>query len=184
MSSSLGVAGVAALRQSCRSCGHPQPRNLATFDGHRSRVRPVTGAARGNYAVRPVRKRNPDVVGLFPPIKSSSQLMPERGVLCLKSALRRRCEAWPLAARAQQPERKRRIGVLMAHAENDAEFHDYLSAFRDGLQKLGWRNSAETTRGRLCCIRTSSQSCPNIRPRNGLHARSRRHSLGMRLRAT
>jgi putative ABC transport system substrate-binding protein len=46
--------------------------------------------------------------------------------------------AWPLAARAQQVERKRRIGVLMAHAENDAEFHDYLSTFRDGLQKLGW----------------------------------------------
>ena len=32
--------------------------------------------------------------------------------------------AWPLAARAQQAERKRRIGVLMAHAESDAEFHD------------------------------------------------------------
>ena len=46
--------------------------------------------------------------------------------------------AWPAMARAQQPERKRRIGVLMAHAENDAEFHDYLSAFREGLQKLGW----------------------------------------------
>jgi putative ABC transport system substrate-binding protein len=46
--------------------------------------------------------------------------------------------AWPLAGRAQQPERKRRIGVLMAHAENDAEFHDYLAAFREGLQKLGW----------------------------------------------
>ena len=30
--------------------------------------------------------------------------------------------AWPLAAHAQQPERKKRIGVLMAHAENDAEF--------------------------------------------------------------
>jgi putative ABC transport system substrate-binding protein len=46
--------------------------------------------------------------------------------------------SWPLAARAQQFERKRRIGVLMAHAESDAEFHNYLSAFRDGLQKLGW----------------------------------------------
>ena len=46
--------------------------------------------------------------------------------------------AWPLAARAQQPERKRRIGVLMAHSENDVEFHDYLSAFREGLHKLGW----------------------------------------------
>ena len=46
--------------------------------------------------------------------------------------------AWPVAAGAQQGERVRRIGVLMAHAENDAEFHDYLSAFREGLQKLGW----------------------------------------------
>jgi putative ABC transport system substrate-binding protein len=46
--------------------------------------------------------------------------------------------AWPLTAQAQQPERKRRIGVLMAHSETDTEFHDYLSAFREGLQKLGW----------------------------------------------
>ena len=45
--------------------------------------------------------------------------------------------AWPLAARAAGRAEKR-IGVLMAHAENDAEFHDYLSAFREGLQKLGW----------------------------------------------
>src|SRR5260221_5015991 len=45
---------------------------------------------------------------------------------------------WPLAARAQQPERKRRIGVLMAHAENDAEFYDCVAAFREGLTKLGW----------------------------------------------
>ena len=46
--------------------------------------------------------------------------------------------AWPLPARVQQLDRKKRIGVLMAHAESDAEFHDYLSAFREGLQKLGW----------------------------------------------
>jgi putative ABC transport system substrate-binding protein len=47
--------------------------------------------------------------------------------------------AWPVAARAQQQgERVRRIGVVMPHSENDAEFHDYLSAFREGLQKLGW----------------------------------------------
>ena len=45
---------------------------------------------------------------------------------------------WPITARAQQAERKRRIGVLMTHAENDAEFHDYLSAFREGPHKLGW----------------------------------------------
>src|SRR5215831_13406394 len=56
----------------------------------------------------------------------------------LLAALGSAVAAWPRAARAQQSERKRRIGVLMAHAESDAEFHDYLSAFRDGLQKLGW----------------------------------------------
>ena len=44
----------------------------------------------------------------------------------------------PLPARAQQNEKLRRIGVLMAHAENDPEFKDYLDAFRQGLQKLGW----------------------------------------------
>jgi putative tryptophan/tyrosine transport system substrate-binding protein len=46
--------------------------------------------------------------------------------------------AWPLAARAQQPDRIRRIGVLMAHPETDPEFQDYAGAFREGLQNLGW----------------------------------------------
>src|SRR5438270_1362525 len=46
--------------------------------------------------------------------------------------------AWPLASRAQQAERVRRIGVLMAHAESDPEFQAYLAAFREGLEKLGW----------------------------------------------
>jgi putative ABC transport system substrate-binding protein len=46
--------------------------------------------------------------------------------------------AWPLSARAQQRERVRRIGVLMAHAESDPEFQAYMAAFREGLQKFGW----------------------------------------------
>jgi putative ABC transport system substrate-binding protein len=46
--------------------------------------------------------------------------------------------AWPLAARGQQPNGMRRIGVLMAHAENDPEFKAYVAAFRAGLEKLGW----------------------------------------------
>jgi putative ABC transport system substrate-binding protein len=45
---------------------------------------------------------------------------------------------WPLAARAQQPARVRRIGMLMAHAESDPEFQAYMAAFREGLRKLGW----------------------------------------------
>ena len=48
---------------------------------------------------------------------------------------------WPLAARAQQPERMRRIGVLMGAAENDTETQPWVAAFREGLQKLGWTES-------------------------------------------
>jgi putative ABC transport system substrate-binding protein len=46
--------------------------------------------------------------------------------------------AWPLAARAQQPEGVRRIGVLMGYAENDREGQTFVAALREGLQKLGW----------------------------------------------
>src|SRR5262245_13277162 len=46
--------------------------------------------------------------------------------------------AWPLAARARQPERVRRIGVLMAYPESDPEGHALVAAFRDGLLNLGW----------------------------------------------
>jgi ABC-type uncharacterized transport system substrate-binding protein len=45
---------------------------------------------------------------------------------------------WPLATRAQQPERMRRIGVLMLYPENDPEGQLRATAFRQGLQKLGW----------------------------------------------
>jgi ABC-type uncharacterized transport system substrate-binding protein len=46
--------------------------------------------------------------------------------------------AWPLAARAQQPDRMRRIGVLMGFAESDHEAQSWVAAFREELQKLGW----------------------------------------------
>jgi putative ABC transport system substrate-binding protein len=45
---------------------------------------------------------------------------------------------WPLAARAQQPERMRRIGVLMIQAANDPEGQARFAAFLQGLQQLGW----------------------------------------------
>src|SRR5262245_15786182 len=44
--------------------------------------------------------------------------------------------AWPLAARAQQPER--RIGVLTNLASDDAEGQARLAAFHQALQQLGW----------------------------------------------
>ncbi len=46
--------------------------------------------------------------------------------------------AWPVAARAQQPDRGRRLGVLMAYDENDPEGNAYLSVFKQGLGELGW----------------------------------------------
>src|SRR4051812_45045174 len=46
--------------------------------------------------------------------------------------------AWPLAARAQQPERMRRIGMLMAAAADDPEFQARVAAFLQSLQQLGW----------------------------------------------
>jgi putative ABC transport system substrate-binding protein len=46
--------------------------------------------------------------------------------------------AWPLAVRAQQLERMRRIGVLMNLAADDAEGQALMAAFLRGLQQLGW----------------------------------------------
>jgi putative tryptophan/tyrosine transport system substrate-binding protein len=45
---------------------------------------------------------------------------------------------WPFAARAQQPNGMRRIGVLMGLAEDDPEAKARLAAFRQGLEKRGW----------------------------------------------
>jgi putative ABC transport system substrate-binding protein len=57
--------------------------------------------------------------------------------------------SWPLAARAQQDERMRRIGVLAAQAEDDPDMKARLAGFRQGLEKLGWledRNVSIDTR--------------------------------------
>ena len=44
----------------------------------------------------------------------------------------------PLAARAQQPERLRRVGLLLGYSEGDAEGQASAAAFRQKLQELGW----------------------------------------------
>ena len=46
--------------------------------------------------------------------------------------------AWPLAARAQQGERVRRIGVLTNLSANDREGQARITAFLQGMQQLGW----------------------------------------------
>jgi hypothetical protein len=45
---------------------------------------------------------------------------------------------WPLGARAQQPDRMRRIGVLSNIAEDDPQMKARFGAFRQALEKLGW----------------------------------------------
>ena len=56
----------------------------------------------------------------------------------LLAALGGAAVAWPLAARAQQVERMRRIGVLMALAANDPEGRARIKVFEQGLNELGW----------------------------------------------
>jgi putative ABC transport system substrate-binding protein len=45
---------------------------------------------------------------------------------------------WPLAARAQQSQRMRRIGVLVSAVEGDPRGLEYVTAFAQGLAELGW----------------------------------------------
>ena len=69
------------------------------------------------------------------------------GVLGAGEAMRRRefisfvgstAVAWPLAARAQQSERARRIGVLCPFADDDVDAKTWFGAFQQGLHALGW----------------------------------------------
>jgi putative tryptophan/tyrosine transport system substrate-binding protein len=68
-------------------------------------------------------------------------------VLSLGEPMRRRnfikaitvLTAWPLTARAQQADRMRRLGVLMAVAESDAHARNGISILQERLLKLGWK---------------------------------------------
>ncbi len=64
---------------------------------------------------------------------------------------------WPLAARAQQPDRVRRIGVLYAYPETDQEALAHVAAFREGLQKAGWAEGRN--------IRIDYRGAPTEEPR-------------------
>jgi putative ABC transport system substrate-binding protein len=46
--------------------------------------------------------------------------------------------AWPLAARAQQAARQRRVGILLAFAESDDEYQRRVAEFRQEIRRLGW----------------------------------------------
>jgi putative ABC transport system substrate-binding protein len=71
--------------------------------------------------------------------------------------------AWPLAASAQQPDRLRRIGVLMGFPESDSEAQGYIAAFMDRLHKLGWTEGRNL---RICgsCGRAQAEAQSARRP--------------------
>src|SRR5205823_1671865 len=92
-------------------------------------------------------------------VRGVIQITPRRGTMCYAfggengfSRSRRRMTrrefimllggtaAWPLAARAQQPDRLRRIGVVEAFTENDSEGQARIGSLRERLAKLGWTN--------------------------------------------
>ena len=60
--------------------------------------------------------------------------MRRRGFIAVLGA----AAAWPLAGHAQQPERMRRVGVLMAFSENDPLARASVNAFTQALGRLGW----------------------------------------------
>ena len=73
--------------------------------------------------------------------------------------------AWPLAARAEQVERVRRIAVLHNLAEGDREAEAWITAFRQRLESLGWSEGRNLridirwgARGRKATSRASFRS--------------------------
>jgi putative ABC transport system substrate-binding protein len=66
--------------------------------------------------------------------------MGRREIVALLGGATVACVSWPMTARAQQPERVRRVGVLMGIAENDPDSQSRIAALLQGLQELGWTN--------------------------------------------
>ena len=88
--------------------------------------------------------------------------------------------AWPLAARAQQGDRVRRIGVLMGGDENEPEVKLRLSAFTQALAGLGWtegRNLRVDLRwggDDINRVRALAQELVGLQPTSSWQARPRR----------
>src|SRR3974390_2365893 len=71
----------------------------------------------------------------MPPSRASGAAMRRREFITLVGGT---AAAWPLGAHAQQGDRMRRLGILMAGAESDPKYQADVAVFREGLQKLGW----------------------------------------------
>jgi len=78
--------------------------------------------------------------------------------------------AWPLAARAQQGERMRRIGILMPFSPADAEMQSRVRAFREELRKRGWASGVNVqfderwTLDNMDLIRSAAANLVELKP--------------------
>jgi hypothetical protein len=97
--------------------------------------------------------------------------------------------AWPLAARAQQGERMRRIEVLLPVATDDAEFQTRVGAFLQALQQLDWtigRNVevdirwATANADAIRCVVAERDSRRNPRPQDRFRMKLPLRSRGTR----
>lgn len=61
------------------------------------------------------------------------------------AVLGRTAATWPFAARAQQDERVKRIGILQGLAASDPEWEPRLNAFKQRLRELGWIEERNVT---------------------------------------
>jgi len=77
---------------------------------------------------------SPNRLGIRPYAAGNFPIMRRREFITLLGG----AAAWPLVARAQQPDRVRRIGVLLPATADDAEFQARVGAFLQGLQQSGW----------------------------------------------
>jgi putative tryptophan/tyrosine transport system substrate-binding protein len=78
--------------------------------------------------------------------------------------------AWPLAARAQQSQRMRRIGVLMSDRPDDTEARQRLAAFLQKMEQLGWTDGQNAQihthwgAGDVARIRSSAEQLATLAP--------------------
>jgi len=88
----------------------------------------------------------------------------------LLAALGGAAVAWPLAARAQQPQRTRLVGILMPFPESDAAQQTRFRAFRQELTKLGWSEGSDVqfdvrwTTDNMGLVRTAATDLVQLKP--------------------